>query len=132
MAKTPAGRERESGTPAGMKKSLKKAITEMLILFFLKQRPMYTYEIAQFIYQLSEGVLTFNTLYLAIYRLAEHGYIIEDRKIVSDDNRVRVYFSITPEGLEYLSQITKEYNRVIMAVNNMLALDGKINDILNP
>ena len=93
---------------------------------------MYTYEIAQFIDQLSEGVLTFNTLYLAIYRLAEHGYIIEDRKIVSDDNRVRVYFSITPEGLEYLSQITKEYNRVIMAVNNMLALDGKINDILNP
>lgn len=132
MAKTPAGRERESGMPAGMKKSLKKAITEMLILFFLKQRPMYTYEIAQFIDQLSEGVLTFNTLYLAIYRLAEHGYIIEDRKIVSDDNRVRVYFSITPEGLEYLSQITKEYNRVIMAVNNMLALDGKINDILNP
>ena len=132
MAETPAGRERESGTPTGMKKSLKKAITEMLILFFLKQRPMYTYEIAQFIDQLSEGVLTFNTLYLAIYRLAEHGYIIEDRKIVSDDNRVRVYFSITPEGLEYLSQITKEYNRVIMAVNNMLALDGKINDILNP
>ena len=132
MAKTPAGRERESGTPAGMNKSLKKAITEMLILFFLKQRPMYTYEMAQFIGQLSEGVLTFNTLYLAIYRLAEHGYIIEDRKIVSDDNRVRVYFSITPEGLEYLSQITEEYNRVIMAVNNMLALDGKINDILNP
>ena len=93
---------------------------------------MYTYEMAQFIGQLSEGVLTFNTLYLAIYRLAEHGYIIEDRKIVSDDNRVRVYFSITPEGLEYLSQITEEYNRVIMAVNNMLALDGKINDILNP
>jgi len=32
MAKTPAGRERESGTPAGMKKSLKNVKNEKCTL----------------------------------------------------------------------------------------------------
>ena len=61
--------EKRSGTPASMKESLKKATTEMLVLFMLRQRPMYTYEMMQMIESASKGIITFNTLYLAIYRL---------------------------------------------------------------
>lgn len=119
-------RERRSGTPAGMRESLKKAVAEMLVLFMVKQKPMYTYEMMQYIKRLSDGVLTFNTLYQAIYRLVNFGYVEESEKIMSEDNRVRVYFTITPAGLEYLPQIMKEYHIVTDAVDHILSLDGKL------
>ena len=99
--------EKRSGTPASMKESLKKATTEMLVLFMLRQRPMYTYEMMQMIESASKGIITFNTLYLAIYRLQNNGYIQESDKVVSEDNRTRVYFSITETGNLYFDEIKK-------------------------
>ena len=75
-----SNRTPRSGTVAGMKESLKKAVTEMMVLFLLRQKPMYAYEMAQELARLTEGVFTFNTLYLAIYRLQEHGHIAEAGK----------------------------------------------------
>ena len=88
----------KSGTTASINDSLKKATTEMLVLFVLRQKSMYTYEMMSAIESLSEGRLSFNTLYQAIYRLRDHGYIQESEKVLSQDNRVRIYFSITEEG----------------------------------
>ena len=118
--------EKRSGTPASMKESLKKATTEMLVLFMLRQRPMYTYEMMQAIEQASNGVLTFNTLYLAIYRLQNNGYIQEADKVMSSDNRVRVYFSVTEAGNRYFEDIKKEYLSVTSIINGILSLDGKL------
>ena len=36
-----------SGTPQGMKDAMKKATTEMLVLFMLRQKTMYSYEMMQ-------------------------------------------------------------------------------------
>lgn len=118
--------KKQSGTPASMKESLKKATTEMLVLFMLRQRPMYTYEMMQAIEQASNGVLTFNTLYLAIYRLQNNGYIQESDKVMSLDNRVRVYFSVTEAGNRYFEDIKKEYLSVTSIINGILSLDGKL------
>lgn len=118
--------EKRSGTPASMKESLKKATTEMLVLFMLRQRPMYTYEMMQAIEKSSKGVLTFNTLYLAIYRLQNNGYIQEADKVMSSDNRVRVYFSVTEAGNRYFEDIKKEYLSVTSIINGILSLDGKL------
>lgn len=126
MARTPSDRERKSGTPAGIKESLKKAVTEMLVLFLLKQKPMYTYEMMRYVEKLSNNVLTFNTLYQAIYRLKSYGFIEESEKKLSEDNRVRVYFSITPAGLDYLPKIIEEYRAVTDVVGNILSQDGKL------
>lgn len=119
-------RERRSGTPAAMRESLKKAVAEMVVLFMVKQKPMYTYEIMQYCKRLSDDVLTFNTLYQTIYRLVNFEYVEEIEKVMSEDNRVRVYFTITPAGLEYLPQIMKEYHIVTDAVDHILSLDGKL------
>lgn len=54
----------KSGTLAGMRDAMKKATTEMLILFLLRQKEMYVYEMIQEMARLTGGVLTFNTLYL--------------------------------------------------------------------
>lgn len=115
-----------SGTINGMRENMKKATTEMLVLFLLKQRPMYAYEMIREMARLSEGVFQFNTLYLAIYRLQGYGYVTENEKVITENNRTRVYFSITKEGLVYLQEITREYRLITDTIDKMLRLDGAI------
>lgn len=126
MAKEKSGSSSISGTPAGIKESLKKATTEMLVLFLLRQKPMYTYEMMREMERISDGVLTFNTLYIAIYRLEKFGYITESDKVLSEDNRMRIYFSVTEEGQGYLDKIIAEYRAVTNAVDRILSRDGTL------
>ena len=120
-----AGETTRSGTPAGMQDAMKKAITEMLVLFMLRQKPMYPYEMMQEIARLTGGALTFNTLYLAVYRLQDHGYIIEaEKRIVG--GRARAYLNITPAGQSYLAELRGQYTRLTGAVNDLLRQDGTL------
>ena len=80
MAKQQLDKTDRRGTPLGMRDTLKKATTEMLVLFMLRQKPMYTYEMTRSIEQATEGKLTYNTLYLAVHRLLENAYIYEAEK----------------------------------------------------
>ena len=86
--------KKRSGTVAGMKDGLKKATTDMLVLFLLRQKPMYAYEMLQEMARLSDGVLQFNTLYIAIYRLQEHGYISPSETVVTESNRTEYIFRL--------------------------------------
>ena len=56
-----------------MRDAMKKATTEMLVLFMLRQKPMYTYQMAQEVSRLTQGVLTYNTIVLPHDNLAEWG-----------------------------------------------------------
>lgn len=122
--------EKGAGAPragaGGMRDAMKKATTEMLVLFLLKQRPMYAYEMLQEIARLSGGVLQFNTLYIAIYRLQDRGHIREQEKVTTEGNRTRVYFSATEQGLAYLEELTAEYRLLTCAIHTMLEQDGNI------
>lgn len=120
-----SNRTPRSGTVAGMKESLKKAVTEMMVLFLLRQKPMYAYEMAQELARLTEGVFTFNTLYLAIYRLQEHGHITEAGKQESG-NRIRVYFQPTEAGQQYLDDLMAEYHLMTAALDRLLEQDGRL------
>ena len=117
--------QQTSGTPAGMRDAIKKATTVMLVLFLLRQKNMYVYEMIQEIERLTEGVFTFNTLYLAIYRLQDHGYIEEAEKVIVG-NRTRVYFAVTESGQTYLGQLIQEYTVLTSAIDKLLSQDGKI------
>lgn len=116
-------RQKRSGTPSGIRESLKKATTEMMVLYLLREKSMYTYEMMSAIEERSGGVITFNTLYQSIYRLQDFGYIREEGKILSADNRVRVYFAITDEGAVYLDQIMAEYLRFTDTLDRILGLE---------
>lgn len=116
-----------SGTPSGMREALKKATTEMLVLFLLRQKEMYTYEMMTQIDRLSGGNITFNTLYQAIYRLQDHRYIQESRKTLSKANRTRVFFTITPEGRVYYRELLEQYRIFTQAIDEILAQDGQVN-----
>jgi len=106
-----AKKQKTSSDTSGYKSLLKRASTEMLILLTLSGDPMYTYEIMSTLERLSRGYITFNTLYIAIHRLNELQFIKEAARVISDDNRVRVYYSITESGSEYLDNLIEEYNR---------------------
>ena len=117
MKKEPAG---AGGTPANMNTALKKATSELIVLHLLREKPMYTYEMMNAVAQRSGGVIAFNTMYLSIYRLQDRGCIQEQGKVVSEDNRTRVYFAITPEGEAYLDRLEEEYRRYIRALDRVL------------
>ena len=120
-----AGRKRTktSGTPASIREALKKATTEMLVLYVLRRKSMYTYEMMQEIDRMSEGKITFNTLYQAIYRLQSFHYIEEEPKVVSEDNRIRIYFAINESGEDYLQKLIAEYRSFTAAVDQILSQD---------
>ncbi len=125
MAESNSPRASRSGTAAGMRDSIKKAFTEMMVLFLLRQKPMYVYEMSQEMSRLTGGVYTFNTLYLAIYRLQEHGHIAEAGKQEAD-NRIRVYFKLTDAGQRYLDELLPTYREMIGALDALLAQDGRL------
>lgn len=125
MAGSNSPRASRSGTAAGMRDSIKKAVTEMMVLFLLRQKPMYVYEMSQEMSRLTGGVYTFNTLYLAIYRLQEHGHIAEAGKQEAD-NRIRVYFKLTDAGQRYLDELLPTYREMTGALDALLAQDGKL------
>ena len=125
MAGSNSSRASRSGTAAGMRDSIKKAVTEMMVLFLLRQKPMYVYEMSQEMSRLTGGVYTFNTLYLAIYRLQEHGHIAEAGKQEAD-NRIRVYFKLADAGQRYLDELLPTYREMIGALDALLAQDGKL------
>jgi len=111
---------------SGFKSLLKRASTEMLILLTLRKTPMYTYEMMNALERLSGGYLAFNTLYIAIYRLRELGFIKETERVVSDDNRVRVYFSLTESGQEYLGNLVEEYKRFSEVIEVIMSASEEV------
>ena len=118
----------DSGDTSGFKNLLKRATTEMLVLLLLRDKSMYTYEMMNMLYRFSGGYLSFNTLYIAVYRLKELLFIEESGKILSDDNRMRVYFSITDAGREYLNNLIAEYDKFSEVVE-IIKRKGKVEKI---
>ena len=115
----------DNSTARGMRDALKKATTEMLVLFLLRQKPMYTYQMAQEVERLTGGVLTYNTMYLAVYRLQSNGYICETEKRI-EDGRARIYLAPTPEGLAYYEVLRQEFGLFTSTLNALLAQDGTL------
>jgi PadR family transcriptional regulator PadR len=104
--------------------AVRKSAAEVLVLHLLAENEMYTYELSQIIKERSKGVLVFSTLYQAIYRLKDLGYVIESRKDITEDNRTRVYFAITDKGKEVLPKMIDEYSTVCNAINGILFAEG--------
>ena len=120
----------DNRTAKGMRDALKKATTEMLVLFLLRQKPMYTYQMAQEVERLTKGVLTYNTMYLAVYRLQSNGYICETEKRI-EDGRARIYLAPTPEGLAYYEVLRQEFGLFTSTLNALLAQDVTLSPEVN-
>ncbi len=99
---------------------VKRALNPMLVLRLLSEDSMYVYQMQQEMAQRSGGRYVLSLLYPVLYRLAKQGYAQEGEKRISEDNRVRQYYEITPAGREYLEILKAEFNEMIQAVQDIM------------
>jgi PadR family transcriptional regulator PadR len=83
---------------------------------------MHGYGIAQRIQQISEDVLQLNqgTLYPALLRLEQQGWIRSEWG-VSENNRRARFYSLTRTGLKRLAEERAKWDRVSGAIARLLA-----------
>ena len=98
---------------------IKRAANPLLVLLLLRERPMYVYEMAQALEDRSDGRYSISLLYPVLYRLTSQGYVQEGEKKVSEDNRVRQYYEITPEGIAYYEQICNVYDQMMATIQKI-------------
>lgn len=81
---------------------------------------MYAYDIIRETLSLSNNVYKMPLLYNILNKLEADNYIIQSRREISDNNRVRVYYKITEKGVQYLNELTDSYVRLSDSVNKIL------------
>ena len=101
--------EQEKHQPLQLEENLKKALTEMIVLFLLAKKDCYIGELTTLIEKKSHGVLTIVFPYGAIYRLQQAEYIMELPKRTAPDGRRRQYYGITESGRKQLNILLDSY-----------------------
>lgn len=100
--------------------NLKKALTELLLLYLLSQREYYIGELTETIKSRSANALSIVFPYSALYRLQQADHIMESKKRTAPDGRRRQYYTITDSGRRYLLQLLQAYQKFINGVNAVL------------
>ncbi len=107
--------------PKEEKTDLLQGTLDMLILKALQLEPMHGFGISIRIRQMSDEVLQVEqgSLYPALYRLEEQGWIKAEWG-VSDNNRKARFYSLTSAGRKQLEAETANWERLATAINLVL------------
>lgn len=94
---------------------------DLLILRVLRHERMHGWGIALQIQQISRDVLQVNqgSLYPALRRLEERGWIAADWG-TSDNNRRARFYTLTAAGRKQLTQETESWQEFVLAVTRVL------------
>jgi DNA-binding PadR family transcriptional regulator len=94
---------------------------QLTILIILRDRPMYGYEVLKEMRDRFEGVWTPQTgsIYPALKRLAEHGLLVSQERDGTD------YYSISPEGREWVIEELRHSPRDIRLLTRYLEVIGQ-------
>jgi PadR family transcriptional regulator, regulatory protein PadR len=101
------------------KEFIRGTIKTIILKLLAQNKQMYGYEITQRVAELSkkEIVLSYGALYPVLYKLEAEGLLITTTEVV--DNRVRKYYSLTPEGQKVakvkVSEL-QEFNRILSLI----------------
>jgi PadR family transcriptional regulator PadR len=103
------------------KSDLLQGTLDLLILKTLELEPMHGWGISQRIQQISESVLQVNqgSLYPALHRLEEQGWILANWK-ASENNRQAKYYALTRRGRNQLIQERENWLRLSAAVGRIV------------
>ncbi len=102
--------------------NMKKAFTELLVLYMLSEKDYYIGELSDAILQRSQETIVINRPYAVIMRLLEASppYVAEIKRRESAGSRIRQYYSITEQGRGYLAELLESYHKYIPAINAIL------------
>ena len=106
---------------AKKKPDMPQGTLDLLVLKTLSLGPMHGYGIGQRIQQLAEDMLTIEegTLYPALYRIEQHGWIKADWG-VSENNRRARFYELTKSGRKQLEEEEKQWAHLSLAVSKIL------------
>ena len=95
---------------------------DMLVLKALTHGPMHGYGVGQRIEQLAEEMLRVEegSLYPALYRLEERGWIASEWG-VSENNRRARFYRLTPAGRKRLGVEQERWQQLVLAVGKVMA-----------
>jgi PadR family transcriptional regulator PadR len=103
------------------KPDLPQGTLDLLVLKALSLGPMHGYGVGQRIQQLAEDMLTVEegTLYPALYRIEQKGWI-ESEWGVSENNRRARFYRLTRSGRKQLAVEESQWERLTVAVAKVL------------
>jgi PadR family transcriptional regulator, regulatory protein PadR len=103
------------------KSDLLQGTLDLLILKTLELESMHGWGISQRIQQISESVLQVNqgSLYPALHRLEEQGWIIANWK-ASENNRQAKYYALTRRGRNQLTEERENWLRLSAAIGRIV------------
>src|SRR5580658_7198174 len=95
---------------------------DLLVLKTLARGRMHGYGIAQHLKTISDDVLQVgeSSLYPALQRLLLNGYV-QGEWGTSENNRRARYYTLTAEGRKQLAEERKEFDRMVLAIQKVLA-----------
>ncbi len=99
---------------------LKRGSMGLMILAAIEDRPRHGYEIGKLLEERSGGRLEFrvSTLYSALYRMEERGWI-KGRWVEKPGERRRCRYALTPEGHKVLALQRREWAAFANMVNQV-------------
>ena len=103
------------------KTDLLQGTLDMLILKALSAGPMHGYGVGQRITQLAEDMLRVEegSLYPALYRLEERGWVKSDWG-TSENNRRARFYTLTAAGRRQLGVEAENWRRLVLAVGKVM------------
>lgn len=106
---------------AKYKPELPQGTLDMLVLKALALGPMHGYGIGQRIQQMAEDMLQVEegTLYPALYRIEERGWI-ESEWGVSENNRRARFYNLTRAGRKQLAVEQSRWEHLSLAINKVM------------
>jgi PadR family transcriptional regulator, regulatory protein PadR len=104
-----------------LKSDLPQGTLDLLILTVVALGPLHGYAIAQRLQQMSREVVqvTQGTLYPALHRLENRGFLAADWKL-SDTGREAKFYRLTSQGRRHLAVETASWQRLTQAIGFIL------------
>ena len=105
-----------------MAKEVLQGTLDLMVLRTLETMgPQHGFGLAKRILQMSEGVLDLNqgTLYPALLRLEQHGWI-KSRWGVSDNNRKAKFYELTANGRRQITREAASWERTVSVMDRFL------------
>ena len=99
-----------------MNAQFKKGVLELIVLAAVEQKDMYGYELVaevSKVVNVKEG-----TIYPLLVRLEKKGIITSEMQ-PSPLGPSRKYYSITPDGVEYLNEFKTNWKQISQSVNQI-------------
>lgn len=109
--------------------TIKNGTIELVLLLLLQTNKKYGYQLAQEMYELSNGKYELKeaTMYPTLYRLNQNGYL-DFEQVKVGVRRTRVYYSITESGRLRLKNLLQEYDTITSAIDTIISCVSQVDN----